>query len=333
MAMGKPFKVVATDLEWSDVGVEQEVLAEIGAKVELTVSRTEDEIIAVARDADAIMIDHAPITRRVIERLERCKIIAAPAIGVNTVDLAAATERGICVSNVPDYCVDEVSDHTMALLLTCARQVVRMNDAVRSRQWTFEVAKPLYRLRGRTLGIVAFGKIARAVAAKGQAFGFRVLAYDPFIPTQALLDQGVQPASLGEVLTQSDFVSLHAPLTPGTSHLIGEDELRAMKPTAFLINTSRGGLVDEKALVKALKEGWIAGAGLDVVEQEPPFWDNPLFSLPNVVITPHAGFYSEDSLEDVRRRASREVIRALTGEWPVCLLNQELKDKIEAPGR
>ncbi|MCL5961529.1 MAG: C-terminal binding protein, partial [Chloroflexi bacterium] len=230
-------------------------------------------------------------------------------------------------------CVDEVSDHAVALLLACARQIVPMHAAVLSREWSFEVAKPLFRLRGQTLGLVAFGKIARAVAAKGKAFGFHILGYDPYTPAQVFLDHGVQPASLGEVLTQSDFVSLHAPLSAETTHLIGEDELKAMKPTAYLINASRGGLVDEKALCKALSENWIAGAGLDVVENEPPDWNNPLFSLPNVVITPHAGFYSEDSLEDVRRRASQEVIRALTGEWPVCLLNQELKNKIEAPGR
>lgn len=329
----RSFQVVATDPEWPPLTYEEEELSPVGAEVVMAQCRTEDEVIAACGQADGVLVEYSPFTARVMDALPRLKIICEYGIGVDNIDVDAATERGICVGYVPDYCVDEVSDHAFSLLLTCGRQIVRMNQAVRARTWSFEVAKPLFRLRGQTVGVVAFGKIAKALATKAKAYGFRVLVHDPYVPGAVLLEQGFVPASLKEIIDQADFISLHAPLTAETRHLIGERELRKMKPTAYLINTSRGGLVDEQALHRALKEGWIAGAGLDVLQQEPPDWDNPLLSQDNVIFTPHAAFYSERALEDVRRGASREVARALQGQWPVNMVNSVLREKMPAPKR
>lgn len=327
------FQVVATDPEWPPLDYEEEELNPISAAVVAAACRTEDEVIAACGEADGVLVEYSPFTTRVMDALPRLKIISEYGIGVDNIDVDAATRRGICVAYVPDYCVDEVSDHAFALILACGRQIVRMRRAVRSHLWSFEVAKPLFRLRDQTLGIVAFGKIAKALAAKGKAYGFRVLVYDPYVPSQILQGQGFCPASLEQIISEADFVSLHAPLTEETRHLIGTPELRAMKPTAYLINTSRGGLVNEQALYQALKERWIAGAGLDVLGQEPPDWESPLLALDNVILTPHAAFYSEKALEDVRRGASREVARVLQGQWPLNMVNAVLRNRMPAPGR
>jgi len=231
-----------------------------------------------------------------------------------------ASARGIPVTYVPDYCVAEVAEHALALLLTQARGVVRYNASVKSRGWDLGVAAPLRRLEGQTLGLIGCGRIGARLAAKARGLGLRVLAHDPSLTTGP---DGVAVVDLDELLAQSDFVSLHVPLTPRTRGLLGESVLRRMKPTAFVINTARGGLVDTAALAHALREGWIAGAALDVLPQEPVAFDDPLLDLDNVVLTPHVAFYSEESLAELRSRTAQSVVDVLTDRAPEHLANAD----------
>ncbi|MCY3805317.1 MAG: C-terminal binding protein, partial [bacterium] len=250
-------------------------------------------------------------------QFERCRIIARTGIGIDTVDLAAATAKGIVVTNVPEYCEDEVSDHAMALMLALARNVTRGNALVHGGGWSLAEVKPIYRLRGRTVGLVGFGKIARLVAGKAQGFGLDVLAYDPYVdPVEAALT-GAELTSFEELLARSDFVSVHAPLTPETRHIIGAEALAMMRPEAVVVNTARGGLVDVAALAEALDRGAIAGAGLDVLPDEPPAADLPLYGRPNVILTPHTAFYSEESVLDLQVKAAQQVALVLSGQDPV----------------
>jgi D-3-phosphoglycerate dehydrogenase len=282
------------------------------------------ELLELARDADAIIVCYATVPRSVIEEASRLRVIAKTGTGVDNVDVAAATERGIVVTNVPDYCRDEVSDHAMALLLALARRLPKLDRLVQSGSWDTGVAKPTFRIKGQTLGLVGFGRIAGDVGAKARAFGMRVLAYDPFVPAEAIAAGGCEPAPLDVVLREADFVSLHVPLTSDTEHVIDAAALRAMKPTAYLVNTARGGLVDTAALRTALLAGEIAGAGLDVLEHEPPAPDDPLLGLDNVIITPHTGFYSEDSVEELQRKTAMQVVKVLRGERPDYPVNPEV---------
>ena len=264
---------------------------------------------------------YAALPEDVIVRLKCCKIIARTGIGVDTVDLEAASKQGIFVTNVPSYCEDEVSDHTLALVLACTRKVAHFSQTVKDGQWDWKQGKPILRLRGLTLGLVAFGKIARKVAKKAQAFGFNVVASDPFAPAAAFAQSGVERVEFGALLSRADVVSIHAPLVPETTHLFDDKVFSQMKRTAFLVNTSRGPIVDEQALYRALSGGQIAGAGLDVMEVEPSPSDHPLLQLDNVVLTPHVAFYSEDSLVDLRTQAAQEVARVLKGQRPLAVVN------------
>jgi len=320
------FKVIIADSisEHTTIEAEMEVLSRIEASVTQYDCHTEDEIIAVGHDADALMVMLArtPITSRVIEALTRCKIIARCGIGVDNVDLDAATERGILVTNVPDYCIDEVSAHAVALLLACARRIVFMDKMVRHGGYDSAAARPVHRLTGSTVGLVGFGRIGQSVAHKLRGFGLRLLACDPFVPDETVREYGVEPVELEKLLRESDYVSLHVPVTPNTRHLIGAEQLSMMKPTAFLINTSRGGLIDQGALIQALQDGTIAGAGLDVLEQEPPAPDDPLLRLDNVTLTPHMAYYSEAALRDAKRLVAEEVLRVLSGQPPRNAVNE-----------
>lgn len=295
--------------------------------------RTEEELIEACKDADGLLNQYAQLTRRVIESLDKCKVIGRYGVGVNTVDLQAATDKGICVVNVPDYCMDEVSDHAMALLLACARKVVLMNNEVKRGNWDYKVSVPIYRLRGRNLGLISFGRIAQALAQKAQVFGLNLLAFDPYIPEEVAAKFNVKLVSLEELLKESDFISIHAPLTAETEHLIGEKELQSMKKSAFIINTGRGPVIDERALIKALQEGWIAGAGLDVLETEPVSPDNPLLKMDNVIINPHAAWYSEEAGIELQAKAARGVAEVLQGYLPQNLVNKEVKDKLNLKTR
>ena len=274
-----------------------------------------------AQDADGIINQYAPITRRVIESLKRCKVIARYGVGVDNIDVEAATEHKIIVANVPDYCVDEVSTHTIALILACARGITLLDRKIRDKKWDFTLAKPLFRTQGKTLGLFGLGRIAKMVAQKASGFGFKIIAYDPYV---SKVDGGIRLVEFSQLLSDSDFISIHSPLTVETRHSFGENELKAMKKTAYLINTARGPIIDEKALYQALKKGWIAGAALDVMEKEPPDWENLLPKLDNLIITPHISFYSEESYVELKTKTADAVHSVLKGELPRAMVNPQV---------
>lgn len=321
--MAKRYRVLITDYVWPNLDPERAVLAPLGAELVPSPSGREEELAALAVDADAIMTCFAKVTRRVIEAAPRCRIVARYGIGVDNIDVQCATERGIVVTNVPSYCQDEVSDHAMALLLALARKITLYDRAAKAGRWDVQIGRPLHRVRGQTLGIVGLGRIGATLAAKAAAFGLRVLAHDPYLTPAQARERGAEKVDFATVLRESDFVSIHAPLgaQEGTAGLFSAAEFQAMKPSACLINTARGGIVDERALAEALREGIIAGAGIDVLPTEPPAADSPLLQLDNLILTPHAAFYSEESLVDLQTLAAREVARVLSGERPVSPVN------------
>jgi D-3-phosphoglycerate dehydrogenase / 2-oxoglutarate reductase len=322
------YKVLVTDYEYESFAPEKEVLDKLGLELTFAQCRTEDDVIEAARDADALINQYAPISRRVIENLEKCKVISRYGVGFNTIDIDAATEKGIMVGNVTDYCLDEVSDHAMALLLSCARKVTLMNNEVKSGNWNFNVAVPIFRLRGRTLGLVGFGNIPQNVAKKAQAFGLNVIAFDPFVPDEVAKQANVELVTLDELCERSDFISVHAPLNKHTQGMISHDQFNKMKKEAFIINTARGPVIDEAALIAALQEGKIAGAGLDVVEVEPIEATNPLLKMDNVILNPHSAFYSVEAETELKRKTAQNVADVLSGYYPTYLVNKDVKVKV-----
>ncbi|HEX9147341.1 MAG TPA: C-terminal binding protein [Candidatus Binatia bacterium] len=318
------FIVAITDYVFPSLEPERAVLAPLGVELRPQQCRSEEEIIALAHDADAILNCYAKVTARVIEGLKRCRIIARYGIGVDNVDLAAATKAGILVTNVPDYCIDEVSDHALALLLALARRIAAADGAVKSGAWDVVAHAGIRRLRGQSLGLLGFGKIAKALTLKVQPLGMKVLVYDPYLDAAVIAHHGGEAISFDKLLAEADAISIHVPLTPETHDLIGERELARMKPTAFLINTSRGGIVDEQALAVALKENRMGGAALDVLSGEPPPADHPLRQAPNIILTPHLAFYSKESVIELQTKAAEEVGRALKGEPPRSPVNREV---------
>lgn len=318
---GHKVKVVVTGCNYPSLDVERKVLEEIDPEFVEAHCVTEEEVIATAKDADGILNQYAPITGRVIESLKRCRVITSYGVGVDNIDVEAATEHGIIVVNVPDYCVDEVSTHAMALILACLRKVPYLSTTVKRGKWDFMVGKPLFRSQGRVLGLFGLGRIGRAVAGKATGFNFRIIAYDPYISEA---NEKVELVSFSELLSNSDFICIHAPLTEETKHSFGKEEFKAMKKNAYLINTARGAIVDELALYRALKEGWIAGAALDVMEKEPPDSKNPLLRLDNVIITPHISYYSEESYVELKAKAAQAVLDVLKGGLPKATVNPQV---------
>jgi D-3-phosphoglycerate dehydrogenase len=302
---------------------EMEALRPLDAEIVEVAAKGEADFVAAARDCDALYAKGRPITRTMIEGLERCRIIALGSVGVDSVDIAAATARGIPVTNVPDTFIEEVADHAMTLLLAAFRRLVVQDTMVRDGRW--REGRPallkIPRLMGQTLGFIAFGHVARAVALRARPFGLRMLAYDPYIEELVMSQYGVEPASLSEVLQQSDFVSMHAPSTPDAHHLLREEHFRQMKKTAIFVNTGRGPTVHEPSLVRALDEGWIAGAALDVLEQEPPDTTNPLLKMEHVILTAHVASASARFDPVRRRRVGQEIALALSGRWPRSCVN------------
>jgi D-3-phosphoglycerate dehydrogenase / 2-oxoglutarate reductase len=319
--MSRP-RVVITDTVFGSTDPEREVLGDL-ADLELAPAGDEQSLLQAAAEADALLNCYAKLTPHVIRSLRRCRIIARYGIGVDTVSLSAASDAGIMVTNVPDYCIDEVSDHALALLLSLARGIGRATLATRSGEWDIGVVQPLYRLRGRTLAILGFGRIGRALSEKARPLGLRIIAFDQYVPHDAIRAAGVEPLSLQEALEQADLVSVHVPLTDETRHLIDAQSLGWLRPGAIIVNTSRGPVIDTAALVEALESGRLAGAGLDVIEPEPPPPEHELRQMPNVLLTPHTAFYSEESQRDLQRRAAEEVARVLRGEQPRSLVNPE----------
>ena len=325
-----PAKLVAvTDSVFPNLDPAGEVLAKIGAELRLAKEPTPEAILEIARDADAVLTTYAKVTSDMISQLTRCRVIARFGIGVDNVDIPAATKAGIVVTRVPDYCLDEVSDHTMALLLALVRKIPASNARTQSGRWEMRAVVPIHRLRGTVLGLVAFGQIPQLVAPKAQAFGIRVVTYDPYVSKQTVADAGVQPVDFDELVRISDYISIHTPLLPVTRHLFNADVFRRMKPGAYLINTARGPIIDEVALAAALDRSELAGAALDVMEQEPPA-GSPLFGRDNVIITPHTSFYSEESLVDLQTKAAEEVLRVLSGQAPRNPVNPEVVRSAQA---
>lgn len=323
------WKVVVTDYNYPDLSIEEKELARWDAQVIPAQCRTAEEVLAAAKDADAIISQYAPITREVIYELKNCKAIGRYGIGVDNIDIQAATEREIAVINVPSYCEEEVSDHTLAFILAWARKIVHYDAEVRKGVWDWKSGRPIRRLKGQTLGLLGFGKIARLVAQKAKILGFKVIACDPYVPNEVFEKIGVEKVEFDRLLKESDFLSIHLPLTADTYHIINADALEKMKPTACLINTSRGKVVDEKALINALRERRIAGACLDVTDPEPPALDNPLLSMPHVLLSPHVAWYSEESQIDLRTKIATNIGRALWQIMPEGLVNWELAKKFK----
>ena len=335
------FRVVVTFYVPGVVPTYDELLIKLGVEVEKTFCATEQELIATCSEADAVIAVGVKLTpgyvfsAKVIENLNKCRLIALTGIGYDNVDIAAATEKGICVANNPYYCLEEVSDHTMALILACARKFYQLLPDVKSGKWSTQpdylsALKPLHRLSGQTLGLIGFGNIARTLVPKAKAFGFRIIAYSPHVPDVLLKTFDVKSVGLDQLLEESDFVSMHTSLTPETKHMMGLEQFKKMKRTSYFINTARGELVDETALYTALSQGLIAGAGLDVLESEPPSQDNPLLKLNNVLITGHFAYYSEESREELFRWPWEEVARVLQGQWPLGLISAQVKERFSA---
>lgn len=313
---------------WGDpLYIEREILEGAGATIVETDIGSEEEFIEAAHDADALLIHGGPrkISRKIMDSLKKCKIIALPTVGFDNIDVAAAAENNIWVTNTPDVFIEEVADHTMTLLLSCWRRLITQDQLVRTGRWM--EARPMLnqypRLTGMTLGFVAFGNIPRAVCRRAKAFGLNMLAYDPYRSELDMIGYGVEPVSrLSELLNRSDFVSAHLPSSFETDRMLSEETFKQMKSTGIFLNTGRGATVDEAALIKALQEGWIAYAGLDVFETEPVDSDNPLLKMDNVILTAHAASASARMPVDARRRAAREIVNMLRGGQPLSPVNR-----------
>ncbi|MGD9143420.1 MAG: C-terminal binding protein [Dehalococcoidia bacterium] len=304
-------------------------LAKIGAELVVLGCESEDDIISEAQDADAILTVGAPMTRRVLERLPKCQLIVRYGIGYDTVDVEAATDNNILLVNIPDFCLEEVSNHAIALLLACAKKIPHLNNLVKEGRWmeAKQAQSPMESIHGQTLGIIGCGNIGRTTARKAKCFGLDVLGYDPYVDRVLAEEFDITLVKLPELLDKSDYISVHTALTDETYHLIGDEQFKLMKPTAFFINTARGPVVDEPALIRAFAEGRIAGAGLDVFEQEPVDPDNPLLKMDNVVVMPHSASYSDAAFKRLRKSVGQEAARLLGGKWPKNVVNKACKPK------
>lgn len=305
--------IVITDYGFPDVAIERTLLEEQGWSLVAGHCTTPEEVIALGRTADALMVQWAPVTRKVIDQLEKCELIVRYGIGLDNLDLEAARQKGIPVCNVPDYCTHEVADHAVSLALALARQLGTTDRLVRQGVWkiTPPVAMPPF--REMTFATLGYGRIAREVLARAAAFGFSTAFYDPFVEEAAAGSKDVRFADKQDLFRTADIISLHLPLTGDTRHIIGSEALAVMKPTAIVVNTARGGLVDTVALAAALDAGTLGAAGLDVLEQEPPEASHPLLQCANAILTSHTAWYSASSVPALQRMATEEVIRGLTG--------------------
>jgi D-3-phosphoglycerate dehydrogenase len=321
------FQVVITDCDHGSIEEEKEVFSRIGAELILAQVQEEKDLIQSCKDADGLVNQYALLTRKVLENLPKCKVISRYGVGLDPVDIKAATDLGIIVANVPDYCMDEVSNQTISMLLGLIRKITFFDQKVKSGQWDFRQGRPLYRLKGKTMGLIGSGRIGLELAKKIAAFDVKVIAFDPYLEKAPA---GIELKDFDTVLKESNFISVHCPLNDSTRHLIGEKAFKKMEKKPLLINTSRGPIVDEKALIQALEQGLISGAGLDVLEKEPPDPQSPLLKMENVILSPHVGFYSEESIKELKRRTAENVSTVLSGKWPKSVVNQEVKGKARA---
>ena len=309
--------IAVTDSPFPSLDPARAALQRVDPELRMAKSASAEDILAVAREADAVLVTYAKLPGELLDELRRCKVIGRFGLGVDNIDLPAAARLGITVTYVPDYCLREVSDHAMALILALARKIAFANRLVQSGRWEVPPLVPMRRLEGQVLGLVGFGHIPRALAPKAKAFGLTVITHDPYLPPEVARAHGVEATSLEDLLAHADFVSVHAPLTPATRGLVGAAAFARMKRGAFLINTARGPLVDEAALVAALDSGQLGGAALDVLAVEPPAKDSPLIGRDNVILTPHAAYYSLEALEELQTKCASDVARVLLGEPPV----------------
>jgi D-3-phosphoglycerate dehydrogenase len=317
--------VAVLGARFGDLNIEKELLFPVGAQLLEGSGYDERDTITVCQSAEVILCGGAPKIRgSTIKQLPNLKGIVRYGIGVDTIDLREATRRGIFVANVPDYCIEEVATHALAFIVSWVRKLPIAQKSTQSGKWEVGILKPLQSPRDSILGLVGFGRIAQTLASMARRIGFQVYATDPYVDKSVVMKKRVTPLGFDELIRSSDFISLHLPLSSQSHHLIGARTLRRMKPTAYLLNTSRGGLIDEKALFQALKEGWIAGAALDVLEEEPWNINSPLRTLENLIVTPHCAWYTERAQTELRRKACAEVIRILRGRTPKNLVNREV---------
>jgi D-3-phosphoglycerate dehydrogenase / 2-oxoglutarate reductase len=309
--------IAVTDSPFHSLDPAIAALERVDPELRMAKSPAADDILAVARDADAVLVTYAKLPGDLLKELKRCKVIGRFGLGVDNIDLPAAAALGITVTYVPDYCLREVSDHAMALLLAMARKIPFSNKLVQAGRWETPPIVPLHRLEGRVLGLLGFGNIPRAVVPKAKAFGLQVINHDPYVAPEHLEPLGVENTGFDDLLARSDFVSVHVPLLPVTRGLVGAKAFAAMKKGAILINTARGPIVDEAALVAALDAGHLGGAALDVVATEPLAKDSPLLGRDNVILTPHTAYYSVEALEELQTKCASDVARVLLGETPV----------------
>lgn len=314
-------KVVITDHSYMDFTEEKKLFERAGATLMVTQCTTDEDVIQASRGATALINSDIPISRKVIESLPDLKVIARYGIGVDHIDVEAAKEHGVYVTNVPDYCQDEVAGHALALIMSLTRKVVWLNQQVKEGSWAFDDAAPIHRFSSQTVGLVSYGKIARKLAAHLQAIGFSVIAYDPYVD-KANIATDVELVSLEELMKRSDVISLHAPLVKETYQMIHKEMFDLAKPNAVLINTGRGAVVNEDDLIEALQTGKISGAGLDVVEVEPIDEHHPFMTMDQVVLTPHVAFYSEESMQELKRKTAETIISVLKGEKPTYVVNE-----------
>ena len=315
--------VVILDSVYSAYDEERSVFEPMGIIPRISPTTDEQEIIDLCRNADGICVNLAPMPASVINELDRCRVIARYGVGYDNVDVDAAAQKGIWVANVTDYCGEDVSDQAMALLLSCARKTARRDAQVRAHQWAINTSDPVYRIKGKTFGFLGFGMIARIVNRKLKGFEpGNVLAADPFIDSETVKQHGAELVDFDTVIRKSDFISIHMPLNEKTRHIISDKEFKAMKPTAILINTSRGPVIDEEALVRALETGWINSAGIDVFEQEPLPENSRLKKLENITLSDHTGWYSEESLSELKTKTARNVRAVLEGSRPDYPVNE-----------
>ena len=317
------YKVVVTDDRYGSYNEENEVLKELGIEVEIHNLKNPEDAEIVLKDADAVLVNLFPMTKEIIDKMDKCKVISRYGVGYDNVDVAAATENGIWLANVPDYSLEDVSDHALALLLGSVRKIAYKDRLIREGKWNLHKDWPSYRIAGKTLGLIGFGAISRTLFRKVSGLGLeKVLVYDPFVDNDEIKRIGGVPSSLNELLEGSDYISIHAPLTKDTKGMIGKAEFEKMKDSCMIINTSRGPLIDEAALYTALKENTIAGAGIDVYAVEPLQDDSPLRSLENIIMTDHAGWYSEESIVELKTKVARNILEVLKGGEPVYPVNK-----------
>jgi D-3-phosphoglycerate dehydrogenase len=314
--MSRPI-IAITDSPFPSLDPAKAALARLDPEMRMAKSAAADDILAVARDADAVLVTYAKLTADLIGQLTRCRAIGRFGLGVDNIDLVAAKQKGIAVNYVPDYCIREVSDHAMALLLALIRKVPMSNALVQAGRWEMPAVVPITRIEGTVLGLIGFGNIPRLMAPKAQAFGIKVQAYDPFASADVFKAAGVASVDLDTLLRTSDYISLHAPLIPETRAMLNADAFGRMKKGVYLVNTARGPLIDEAALAAALDSGHLGGAALDVVTTEPLAKDSPLLRRANVIITPHTAFYSVEALAELQTKCASDVARVLSGEKAV----------------